>query len=84
MIEGRVQGVGFRYATWRQALVLHLTGWVRNLPDCRVEAEFEGPKQALDVMLAWCQAGPPMANVTRVERRWETGESKYQDFRCRG
>ena len=83
-IQGRVQGVGFRYSTWSQALVLGLTGWVRNLPDGGVEAEFEGPRDALEVMLAWCEEGPRLAAVSRVEARWETGNSIYTDLTCRG
>lgn len=83
-ITGRVQGVGFRYSTARQANALGLTGWVRNLPDDRVEAEFEGPKMALDDMLDWCRSGPALAGVTDVELQWESGEARYDRFRLRG
>jgi len=48
-----------------------VSGWVRNLPDGRVEAVFEGPAGALDAMVAWCHEGPPRARVTRVEVRDE-------------
>lgn len=80
-ISGRVQGVGFRYATYEEALSLHLTGWVRNLLDGRVEAEFEGPKEALERMVAWCHTGPRLARVTHVEAHWETGEARHYTFR---
>jgi len=83
LIEGRVQGVGYRYATWRQARSLGLTGWVRNLEDGHVEAEFEGAKASLDAMHDWCKIGPPAARVTHVAARWDTGEPKYTDFDCR-
>ncbi len=83
LIRGRVQGVGFRYSTYHEALGLGLDGWVRNLPDGRVEAVFEGDKDTLDQMLAWCQRGPRMAQVTHVEAAWETGDPKYDAFRMR-
>ncbi|MEN9208187.1 MAG: acylphosphatase [Gloeomargarita sp. GMQP_bins_120] len=65
-ISGRVQGVGYRAATRQQALRLGLSGWVRNLPDGRVEAVFAGPAEAVDKMIAWCHQGPPAAQVTSV------------------
>lgn len=83
-IEGRVQGVGFRYSTHDQAVRLGLKGWVRNLPDSRVEAEFEGEKDDLETMLEWCHEGPRLANVTRVDSEWELGEPRYKAFEFRG
>jgi acylphosphatase len=83
-IEGRVQGVGFRYATNRTALTFGLTGWVRNLPDGCVEAEFEGSREALEQMLDWCRQGPSFAHVTHVEPAWQSGEPLYSAFRIRG
>ncbi len=82
-ITGRVQGVGFRYSTYAQAQALGLKGWVRNLPDGRVEGEFEGPKSALDQMLAWCHAGPGIAHVTHVDTTWDSGEPRHGEFRLR-
>ncbi|HOJ32807.1 MAG TPA: acylphosphatase [Candidatus Hydrogenedentes bacterium] len=84
LIDGRVQGVGFRYSLMRKAVSLRLTGWVRNLYDGRVEAEFEGTQTDLEKMLAWCHRGPPLAHVNRVESRWEEGEPRYHDFTIRG
>lgn len=66
-ISGRVQGVWFRASTREEALRLGLDGWVRNLPDGRVEAVFEGEAAALETMLAWCRVGPPGARVDVVE-----------------
>ena len=66
-IGGRVQGVWFRAATRDEARRRGLHGWVRNLPDGRVEAVFEGEETALEGMLAWCRTGPPGARVEAVE-----------------
>ena len=84
LISGRVQGVGFRYATSRQADTLGLRGWVRNLADGRVEAEFEGPNDRLDQMLDWCRTGPPFAEVCQVDTAWGSGEPEHSAFRVRG
>lgn len=67
LVSGRVQGVGFRYATQQTAVEHGLTGWVRNLPDGRVEAVFHGPAEAVDAVLTWCEQGPPPARVESVE-----------------
>jgi len=67
VISGRVQGVAFRANCQRQATILGLTGWVRNLWDDSVEALFEGPSEAVDAMLRWCRQGPSSAVVTGVE-----------------
>lgn len=83
LIAGRVQGVGFRFATCDKAESLGLTGWVRNCGDGRVEAEFEGERTLLDEMLQWCHLGPPGARVQEVESTWETGESGYRGFDVR-
>jgi len=82
-IEGAVQGVGFRYATQARAQSLGLDGWVRNLPDGRVEAEFEGVRPLLDRMLEWCRQGPPHAAVCRVDSSFEAGLSRHNGFRLR-
>jgi len=66
IIEGRVQGVAFRWATRDKALELGVRGWVRNRIDGSVEAHCEGPESALEPMLAWLHEGPRMARVTGV------------------
>ncbi len=77
LISGRVQGVSFRYYTYHEALKLGLHGWVRNLWDGRVEAEFQGEKPAIERMLEWCERGPPSAKVDLVEVDWgEAGEKE--------
>ncbi|MGO8693654.1 MAG: acylphosphatase [Rectinemataceae bacterium] len=57
-VEGRVQGVGFRYSARREALRLRLRGWVRNLPDGSVELWVEGDRNALDEYRIWLERGP--------------------------
>lgn len=66
-IEGKVQGVFFRDSTRRKAGELGVEGWVRNLPDGRVEGLFEGSNDAVEALIAWCHEGPPTANVERVQ-----------------
>ncbi len=66
MVVGRVQGVGFRWATRAEALARDVHGWVRNLPDGRVEVWCEGEEAAVVALLAWLEAGPPAARVTAV------------------
>lgn len=58
--------MGFRAATVRQAHLLKLGGWVRNLSDGRVQVLLQGEHDAVDRMLSWLLQGPPMANVTGV------------------
>lgn len=63
-VEGRVQGVNFRHYTCREAEHLGVSGWVRNLPDGRVEAVYEGSRAAVEEILAWTRHGPEWAQVT--------------------
>ena len=66
IIEGRVQGVGFRQWTVREASARGLDGWVRNLPDGTVEVLIAGPDDTVVAMIAACHRGPMMAAVTAV------------------
>lgn len=63
LADGRVQGVFFRDSTRREASRLGLTGWVANRPDGRVEAEFQGPSDAVDQAVEFCRRGPGHAAV---------------------
>jgi acylphosphatase len=67
VVSGRVQGVFFRASTRRRADELGVTGWVRNLPDGRVELAAEGPLEAVGALLDWAGNGPPQALVTSVD-----------------
>ncbi|NWF59507.1 MAG: acylphosphatase [Fischerella sp.] len=73
-ISGRVQGVGYRFATVDTASQLGLSGWVRNLPDGRVEAVFEGVREVVEEMIRWCHQGPPAAMVKEVVVKFEEPE----------
>lgn len=79
-ISGRVQGVFFRAETQRAAMGFNLTGWVRNVPDGRVEAVFEGEDASVDKMLAWCYVGPPAARVQEVITNEEPYTGEFRDF----
>lgn len=72
-VEGRVQGVGFRWWTRKTATSLGLRGRVRNLSDGAVEVRAAGPADALDTMEAELRGGPGPADVTSIER-FEVGE----------
>lgn len=67
LVSGEVQGVFFRDTCRRVAVEHGVSGWVRNLPDQRVEAVFEGPPEAVERLVAWAGRGPAHARVTRVE-----------------
>ena len=68
-IQGRVQGVGFRFFAQRAALELGLTGYVRNLDDGGVEAFAAGPEEQLSRFAALLRRGPRLAEVRTVEER---------------
>lgn len=68
IIEGRVQGVGFRWWAVREATALGLDGWVRNLRGGKVELLAVGESGALQRLAELCHEGPPAAGVLRVDR----------------
>lgn len=75
-ISGRVQGVFFRATTREQAILYGLTGWVRNLPDGRVEVMASGREEQLDQLRNWLKRGPDMAHVIKLECE----DIEYLDF----
>lgn len=81
-ISGKVQGVWYRASTQNQALQLGITGWVRNLPDGRVEALICGEEEALSAMEKWLHVGPLLARVQGVEGV-EVDYEEYGEFEVR-
>jgi len=80
IIEGRVQGVFFRYHTQEVAVRLGLKGWVKNRPDGSVEAVFEGDREKVSQVIEWCHRGPSQARVTKVHQAWEDYRGEFDDF----
>jgi acylphosphatase len=79
-IDGRVQGVGYRYFAAHVAAYLGLAGWVRNLPDRGVEVVFEGNRQKIEQAIQLCYEGPPFARVTNIEIIWHEQPEGLTDF----
>ena len=80
MISGRVQGVGFRWFTQEAAAREGVTGWVRNLPDGRVEAWVEGESDAVTRVERALRAGPAGARVKNVVVDTEDPTGSYKGF----
>jgi len=81
LISGLVQGVLFRREITDMARRTQITGWVRNLPDGRVEAVAEGDKEMLDELVRFCQIGPPRAKVSRLEVEWSDFKEEFRGFK---
>ena len=82
-VSGRVQGVAFRVNAYAEARRLALTGWVRNLPDGRVELEAEGSRPLLDELLAALRQGPRHATVSAIAETWGPPRNAESDFTIR-
>jgi acylphosphatase len=82
-VSGKVQGVFFRAAAHDQAESLGLTGWVRNLPDGRVEILAEGKSEPIAEFLDWCRSGPPRARVEECRAVEENPTGEFGGFEVR-
>lgn len=80
VISGFVQGVFFRHETRVRAQFLGITGWVMNRFDGTVEAVFEGLKDKVEDIVAWCHKGPSGAMVKDVDVRWEEYTGGFKGF----
>ena len=80
LISGRVQGVFYRASAQQEAMRLGLMGEIRNLPDGRVEAAVEGPKERIEEFIEWCKRGPPAAEVEHVGVRWTAARGDFRTF----
>jgi acylphosphatase len=83
IVHGRVQGVGFRAYTQREALTLELDGWVRNNSDGTVEVVAEGDKTTLNRFLHRLEIGPPYSEVTQVDKSWGHYSGEFTRFSIR-
>ena len=79
-IEGRVQGVGFRYTCMNEGQRLGLSGWVRNTRNGDVEVWAEGAEEKLETLLQWLRRGPPGARVDTVHHETCPPTGKYRGF----
>jgi len=79
-VSGMVQGVGYRFFTQRVAEELNLSGWVRNLPDGRVQVEVEGPRAHVEELLARLRVGPRLSSVTDVAVTWKAASGSARGF----
>ncbi|CAG0950661.1 acylphosphatase [Anaerolineae bacterium] len=83
VVQGIVQGVGYRATARWMARRLNLTGWVRNLPDGSVETHAYGDKTALDQFARWLHKGPENARVTLVTIQRSEETSPFDSFEIR-
>lgn len=83
VISGRVQGVFYRANTKKVADKLGLTGWVRNLPDGRVEVVAEGERQVIDKLINYLHKGPMIAKVNRVDFDIKKFTGEFSEFEVR-
>lgn len=81
-ITGRVQGVGFRYSAYHEALDLGISGFVKNMPDGSVYIEAEGEDSTLEEFVEWCKQGPGLAYVKDIFVQ-EAPLSYFQGFEIR-
>jgi acylphosphatase len=79
-VRGYVQGVGFRWSTAREAKIMGITGFVKNMPDGSVYIEAEGPERQLKAFIEWCRKGPDHGFVESVETE-SFPPVNYPDFR---
>jgi acylphosphatase len=80
LVTGLVQGVAFRQSAVFEAERLGIAGWVKNLPDGRVEAEVEGEKAKVEVFARWCEHGPRGAQVEWVDATWGPATGLLRGF----
>ena len=84
LLSGRVQSVGFRYTAYKAANRLHLTGWVRNLPDRRVELEVQGDSGSVSRFLSRVEQMNPYIRITEVQEECRSvveGEASFTALR---
>jgi acylphosphatase len=83
VVSGRVQGVWFRGNTQRAASAAGVRGWVRNLPDRRVEAVLQGERAAVESVIDFMRIGPPGAAVIDCVVSWRPAAERFHAFDIR-
>ena len=83
VVEGRVQGVGYRDFAQRQAERLGLAGFVMNLNDGRVRARAEGPREVIQEFVRTLEKGPPLSRVNTVNVHWVAATGRFAGFDVR-
>jgi len=81
IVEGRVQGVGFRYFTQENAIKLGVTGWIRNLWNGNVEVTAEGPREEVEKLLQAITRGPRAGTTRNVKVDWQRATGDFDRFR---
>ena len=80
LVQGRVQGVGFRAFVQSQAIRRELKGWVKNLPDGRVESEVEGDEPLVNEFIQTVRRGPSLSRVQNVDLEWINPRGRDSSF----
>lgn len=80
LVKGLVQGVFYRASALDEASRLGLAGWVRNLPDGRVEIVAEGKEKSLSAFVNWCRKGPSGAQVDSMEEKYSDATGEFRSF----
>ncbi len=83
IVEGRVQGVGFRTYAQRKASPLGLSGYVMNLRDGRVRVRVEGAREVIEELVRELQKGPPLSRVEHVSVAWLPSTGRFASFGIR-
>jgi acylphosphatase len=83
IVQGLVQGVGFRYFVYRHASRLGLAGWIRNLYSSEVELEVEGDRSLIEELIKELKVGPRSAHVKDLKIEWQEFKNRYQGFEIR-
>ena len=83
LVSGVVQGVGFRYYVWEQAMHLRLKGFVKNNHDGTVEIEVEGTRFLIDEFLKRLKIGSRSSKVTDIKVKWKDHKNQFKTFDIR-
>jgi acylphosphatase len=80
IVSGYVQGVGYRWFVKKTAITLGLTGWVKNLPDRKVEVLASGSKERLEMLVSRCKKGPFLSKINDIKEDWIEKDEEFSEF----